>query len=67
MIESSISFDKSWISFANVTFSEAIVAEIGTITANDNTTKMRSILESLGVQTIQTDSTTNRYSNIIEF
>ena len=34
---------------------------------NDNTTKMRSILESLGVQTIQTDSTTNRYSNIIEF
>jgi hypothetical protein len=34
---------------------------------NDNTTKMRSILESLGVQTIQTDSTTDRYSNIIEF
>ena len=34
---------------------------------NDNTSKMRSILESLGVQTIQTDSTTNRYSNIIEF
>jgi hypothetical protein len=34
---------------------------------NDNTTKMRAILESLGVQTIQTDSTTDRYSNIIEF
>lgn len=34
---------------------------------NDNTTKMRSILESLGVQTIQTSSNTNRYSNIIEF
>lgn len=34
---------------------------------NDNTTKMRALLESLGVQTIQTDSTTNRYSNIIQF
>lgn len=34
---------------------------------NDNTSKMRSLLESLGVQTIQTDSTTNRYSNIIQF
>lgn len=34
---------------------------------NDNTSKMRAILESLGVQTIETDSTTKRYSNIIEF
>ena len=34
---------------------------------NDNTSKMRALLESLGVQTIQTDSTTNRYSNIIQF
>ena len=34
---------------------------------NDNTNKMRSILESLGVQIIQTDSTTNRYSNIVRF
>jgi DNA polymerase elongation subunit (family B) len=34
---------------------------------NDNTTKMRALLESLGIQTIQTDSTTDRYSNIIEF
>lgn len=34
---------------------------------NDNTTKMRPLLEALGVQIIQTDSTTDRYSNIIEF
>lgn len=34
---------------------------------NDNTSKMRTLLESLGVLTIETDSTTKRYSNIIEF
>ena len=34
---------------------------------NDNTTKMRPLLEALGIQIIQTDSTTDRYSNIIEF
>ena len=34
---------------------------------NDNTTKMRPLLEALGVQIIQTDSTTDRFSNIIEF
>ena len=33
----------------------------------DNTGKLKSILESLGVQIIQTDSTTDRYSNIIKF
>jgi hypothetical protein len=33
----------------------------------DNTNKMRSILESLGVQIIETDSTTKRYSNIVKF
>lgn len=36
-------------------------------TVNDNTSKMRALLESLGVQTIETDSTTKRYSNIIQF
>ena len=34
---------------------------------NDNTNKMKSILESLGVQIIETDSTTKRYSNIVKF
>ena len=34
---------------------------------NDNTNKLRPILESLGVQIIETDSTTKRYSNIIKF
>ena len=34
---------------------------------NDNTNMMTPILESLGVQIIQTNSTTNRYSNIIKF
>ena len=34
---------------------------------NDNTTKMRALLESLGVQTIQTSSNMDRYSNIIQF
>ena len=34
---------------------------------NDNTTKLRPLLEALGVKIIQTDSTTDRYSNIIEF
>ena len=34
---------------------------------NDNTSKMRPLLEALGVQIIQTDSTTDRYSNIIKF
>ena len=34
---------------------------------NDNTTKMRPLLEALGVQIIQTSSTMDRYSNIIEF
>ena len=33
----------------------------------DNTNKMKSILESLGVQIIETDSTTKRYSNIVKF
>lgn len=34
---------------------------------NDNTTKMRPLLEALGIQIIQTSSTMDRYSNIIEF
>lgn len=34
---------------------------------NDNTTKMRALLESLGVQTIQSSSNMDRYSNIIKF
>lgn len=34
---------------------------------NDNTNKLKSILESLGVQIIETDSTTKRYSNIVKF
>ena len=34
---------------------------------NANTSKMNSALESLGIQTIKTNSTTTHYSNIISF